>query len=1103
MKTSNLFFKIDSCWKKYAICNNLNVNKLDKIKLNKFLLGLMMVISITLLFILSVSMVHAFTGESGSYTINSKTDSFAETNATSSSFTQRLIGGIQSVGEYVLGRFGILNVDLAVNITSHTNFQEIPRGADTDFEDDLGIVPDFVNITAQVFENGTEESYRGAICYFYNESVLMGSTTTNSSGHCTIKYTKSTLDVGSANLSINFSASTEGVVVPRNDVNISIAVYNISRAPGNKGVAASYADGQTAIFYFNITKTNSSGTFAYHPKSINVTAMGSGASAYYDDSAYVADKRVYNVSTGKFESHVVVDRSFDTSIRWQVRISDDGYDNFLASTSHADVAITDGAVCGNTFIESPETCDDGNLASGDGCSNVCATEVITPPGGGGGDGDCTFEAWGDWTDWTEWSDFTECINGYQNRTRSHSRNDNCGDTQIEIDTEVQLCGECVPDWQCVAWSDCMTLGGSGTTGSVITGSAVSGITGDVTKDIPLGGTEIFDVNGGETTEPPATPPGEEDDDDDDDTTIIILPPGATPTYDPFQFCLEWQDNKNCDPSFGKPTEEYKECLLGLVIEYTPQNLFPVVANNTKINFGIYAEYLGGFIENKWYLNSLLQATDSGYSPLTSGYSHIFKKSADVKAGVSVSGKGEDILWDITVDPTLDPDCVENWTCQWTSCENAKYKYASNCEDLEECGSTLYKPVKELCKCNPKFECGNWSACSVEYNIDDILHGEPTLTATRSRICNDITECEDGKIEAGNCTLDVPVEIRTTKWCFEDYVEIYESETGKIVSRIRQNTVGFANKLDIGIIVTDFGGYCDYCYDGVKNYDEEDIDCGGSGCAPCQDKGIYFDWLKYLIWFLWILLMFVLFYLIYKNKEWVKDMVKDIRRIRLRTPEEVVEKIETEPGRINRFFAGLRTLKFGIKIKRVAPVHYISPAKGKSIFAGLRKIFVIPQIKFTIPRVSVPRERVLRERVYETPRFKIVKIRKPDRFAYLKKMLNRWKKVPYIETAPLEKKLVTLEGKTTKSFRERGAEIKERFREWRKRRAGRKAERKIFRQNRKAVRKQARVLKKRIRRKEISKNEFGDLRKRLNEWKSKGYYDTNRLQKKLDKLEGRR
>ena len=36
------------------------------------------------------------------------------------------------------------------------------------------------------------------------------------------------------------------------------------------------------------------------------------------------------------------------------------------------------AVCGNGVVEAPETCDDGNLAAGDGCSSVCQVENRPP-----------------------------------------------------------------------------------------------------------------------------------------------------------------------------------------------------------------------------------------------------------------------------------------------------------------------------------------------------------------------------------------------------------------------------------------------------------------------------------------------------------------------------------------------------------------------------------------------------------------------------------------------------------------------------------------------------------------------------------------------------
>lgn len=41
----------------------------------------------------------------------------------------------------------------------------------------------------------------------------------------------------------------------------------------------------------------------------------------------------------------------------------------------AESRAADEIVCGDSVVESPETCDDGNLQNGDGCSNQCQTEI--------------------------------------------------------------------------------------------------------------------------------------------------------------------------------------------------------------------------------------------------------------------------------------------------------------------------------------------------------------------------------------------------------------------------------------------------------------------------------------------------------------------------------------------------------------------------------------------------------------------------------------------------------------------------------------------------------------------------------------------------------
>src|SRR3989344_9054296 len=94
---------------------------------------LFIMIFVCVFLVSSTIFVSGFQGSSSSYSSDNKIDSFSEDNANSTSFSQRLIGGIQTVGEYVTtsfgGRFGILGgpKSLIINITSHRSLDEIIR----------------------------------------------------------------------------------------------------------------------------------------------------------------------------------------------------------------------------------------------------------------------------------------------------------------------------------------------------------------------------------------------------------------------------------------------------------------------------------------------------------------------------------------------------------------------------------------------------------------------------------------------------------------------------------------------------------------------------------------------------------------------------------------------------------------------------------------------------------------------------------------------------------------------------------------------------------------------------------------------------------------
>ncbi|MBI2630573.1 hypothetical protein HYW76_05735 [Candidatus Pacearchaeota archaeon] len=123
-------------------------------------------------------------------------------------------------------------------------------------------------------------------------------------------------------------------------------------------------------------------------------------------------------------------------------------------------------------------------------------------------------------------------------------------------------------------------------------------------------------------------------------------------------------------------------------------------------------------------------------------------------------------------------------------------------------------------------------------------------------------CENSKIEKQECRTYLPVSARTAEWCNESYTELYKTDTGILISRVKtseldlnmDNSVNpsislqnypdrkFIQKRDaikrifysaeIRFDIINFSGYCNYCYDRIQDFDEAGIDCGGN-CQACS------------------------------------------------------------------------------------------------------------------------------------------------------------------------------------------------------------------------------------------------------------------------------
>ena len=342
------------------------------------------IIALILLILIPVSVI-AFQSTSSSFTLRFKQDSGAGTNASSLTLTQRFIFGNQPVNQYnstsFSGRFGILEdlLNLAINMTFPLNNVEIIRGSDSvDNEDDIGLVENNLTIISKIFINETGQGISSINTSFFFNTTNAGSNLSNGSGFVSLQYDKSERAIGIYPLFSNYSTTSYINLIQRTNVNISLISYRVPNFPGNKGVASQYVDGQLAILYFNITKTNETGTSFYSPKNISVNATNAAMNPY-PDSAYVSGKRVYNTTAGQYESHIIINSSFGSAIRWGIYVSDNDFSSYIATAIQADIGVTNVPICGNTLVETGETCDDGNILNGDGCSATCATE-------GGGDG---------------------------------------------------------------------------------------------------------------------------------------------------------------------------------------------------------------------------------------------------------------------------------------------------------------------------------------------------------------------------------------------------------------------------------------------------------------------------------------------------------------------------------------------------------------------------------------------------------------------------------------------------------------------------------------------------------------------------------------------
>ena len=62
-----------------------------------------------------------------------------------------------------------------------------------------------------------------------------------------------------------------------------------------------------------------------------------------------------------------------------------------------------------------------------------------------------------------------------------------------------------------------------------------------------------------------------------------------------------------------------------------------------------------------------------------------------------------------------------------------------------------------------------------------------------------------------------------------------------------------NRIDISFVAAEGKGNCDYCFNKIKDYDEEEVDCGGQYCNKCTKEAEFTDWESKTTLTLWAVL----------------------------------------------------------------------------------------------------------------------------------------------------------------------------------------------------------------------------------------------------------
>ncbi len=95
---------------------------------------------------------------------------------------------------------------------------------------------------------------------------------------------------------------------------------------------------------------------------------------------------------------------------------------------------------------------------------------------------------------------------------------------------------------------------------------------------------------------------------------------------------------------------------------------------------------------------------------------------------------------------------------------------------------VIQPIRNANSCISYYECSEYSKCTLNYDLNNFLTDELSLSSEQSRTCHDKNDCNQDLIERRICDDKAKVTLKKTTENGKDFVEVYDTDS-KLISKL--------------------------------------------------------------------------------------------------------------------------------------------------------------------------------------------------------------------------------------------------------------------------------------------------------------------------------